>query len=203
VAHEVIYIAVGVTEDGYREILGFYVGGSESALGWRDLLQDLYRRGLQEVLLGVFDGLPGLEEAFRAVYPKADVQHCVVHKVRNTLNRVRLKDREAVAEDLKAIYHSFSQKEALAQFESFKEKWGRRYPKEVESWENNLPILLTFLNYPSAIRSVIYTTNWIERTIKEIKKRLRPMNSLPDVKAAEKIVYLTVQDINHKWSERK
>jgi transposase-like protein len=203
VANEAIYIAVGVTEEGYREILGFYVGGSESALGWRDLLQDLYKRGLQEVLLGVFDGLPGLEEAFRAVYPKADVQHCVVHKVRNTLNRVRVKDREAVAEDLKAIYHSFSQKEALAQFESFKEKWGHRYPKEVESWENTLPTLITFLKYPSAIRSAIYTTNWMERTIKEIKKRIKPMNSLPDVKAAEKIVYLTVQDINDRWSERK
>src|SRR5690606_37720354 len=108
VAHEVIYIAVGVTEDGYREILGFYVGGSESELGWRDLLQDLYRSGLQEVLLGVFEGCSDYEEAFRDVYLKADVKNCFVHKVRNTLNPVRLKDREAIAEDLKAIYHSFT-----------------------------------------------------------------------------------------------
>jgi putative transposase len=203
VANEVIYIAIGVTEDGYREILGFYVGGAENALGWRDMLEVLYQRGLKEVLLGVFDGLPGLEEAFKSVYPKADVQHCVIHKVRHRLNRVRAKDRNEVVEDLKAIYHSFTVKEAQFQFEQFKDKWQKRYPREVQSWEKDLPTLLTFLNYPSAIRSVIYTTNWIERTIKEIKKRLRPMNSLPDVKAAEKIVYLTVQDINHKWSERK
>lgn len=91
VANEVIYFVVGVTEDGYRELLSFYVGGQENALGWKEMLQDLYQRGLKEVLLGVFDGLPGLEEAFKSIYPKADVQRCVVHKVRNTLNRVRKK----------------------------------------------------------------------------------------------------------------
>lgn len=203
VANEVIYFVVGITEDGYRELLGFYVGGKESALGWRDILEDLYRRGLEEVLLGVFDGLPGLEDAFKSVYPKADVQRCVVHKVRNTLNRVRKKDRDEIVEDLKTIYKSFTLTEAHNQFESFKDKWSSKYPREVQSWEEDLPVLLTFLNYPSSIRSVIYTTNWIERTIKDIRKRLRPMNSLPDIQAAEKIVYLTVQDLNVKWTERK
>lgn len=203
VASEVIYFAVGVNEEGYRELLGFYVGGQENALGWQEMLQDLYQRGLKEVLLGVFDGLPGLEEAFKSIYPKADVQRCVVHKVRNTLNRVRQTDRESVAEDLKAVYRSFTRSQAEAQFDVFREKWQAKYPREVSSWEQDLPVLLTFLKYPSSIRSVIYTTNWIERTIKEIRKRLRPMNSLPDVKAAEKIVYLTVQHLNDTWSERK
>ncbi|NLW08223.1 MAG: IS256 family transposase [Clostridia bacterium] len=203
VASEVVYFAVGVNEEGYRELLGFYVGGQENALGWQEMLQDLYQRGLKEVLLGVFDGLPGLEEAFKSIYPKADVQRCVVHKVRNTLNRVRKTDRERVAEDLKAVYRSFTHSQAEAQFDVFREKWQAKYPREVSSWEQDLPVLLTFLKYPSSIRSVIYTTNWIERTIKEIRKRLRPMNSLPDVKAAEKIVYLTVQHLNDTWSERK
>lgn len=203
VASEVIYFAVGVNEEGYRELLGFYVGGQENALGWQEMLQDLYQRGLKGVLLGVFDGLPGLEEAFKSIYPKADVQRCVVHKVRNTLNRVRQTDRESVAEDLKAVYRSFIRSQAEAQFDVFREKWQAKYPREVSSWEQDLPVLLTFLKYPSSIRSVIYTTNWIERTIKEIRKRLRPMNSLPDVKAAEKIVYLTVQHLNDTWSERK
>jgi transposase-like protein len=203
VANEVIYFAIGVTVEGYRELLGFYIGGQESALGWQEMLQDLYQRGLKEVLLGVFDGLPGLEEAFKSLYPKADVQRCVVHKVRHTLNRVRKKDREEVAEDLKAIYRSFTHSQAEEQFYMFQEKWQNKYPREVSSWEKDLPVLLTFLKYPSSIRSVIYTTNWIERTIKDIRKRLKPMNSLPDIKAAEKIVYLTVQGINEKWSERK
>lgn len=203
VGQEVIYFALGVTEEGYREILGFYVGGQESALGWREMLQDLYTRGVHEVLLGVFDGLPGLEEAFKSVYPKADVQRCVVHKVRNTLNHVRKKDQFEIAEDLKAVYKSFTKEAAYSQFETFKDKWCKKYPKEVQSWEKDLSVLLTFLDYPSTIRSVIYTTNWIERTIKDIRKRLRPMNSLPDINAAEKIVFLTVQDFNATWSNRK
>ncbi len=104
VEKEVIYVVLGVNEEGYREILDFFGGGQESAYGWQEILQNLYQRGVKEVLLGVFDGLPGLEEAFKAVYPKADVQRCVVHKVRNTLHRVRKKDQLEVAEDLKLIY---------------------------------------------------------------------------------------------------
>lgn len=203
VEKEVIYFVLGVTEEGYREILGFYVGGKESAFGWREILQDLYTRGVHEVLLGVFDGLPGLEEAFKAVFPKADVQRCVIHKVRNILNHVRKKDQYEIVEDLKAIYRSFTKKAALEQFEFFKDKWEKKYPKEVQSWENDLPVLLTFLDYPSDIHSVIYTTNWIERTIKDIRKRLKPMNSLPDVHAAEKIVFLKIQDLNTTWATRK
>jgi putative transposase len=203
VEKEVIYFVLGVTEEGYREILGFYVGGKESAFGWREILQDLYTRGVHEVLLGVFDGLPGLEEAFKAVFPKADVQRCVIHKVRNTLNHVRKKDQYEIVEDLKAIYRSFTKKAALEQFEFFKDKWEKKYPKEVQSWEKDLPVLLTFLDYPSDIHSVIYTTNWIERTIKDIRKRLKPMNSLPDVHAAEKIVFLKIQDLNTTWATRK
>lgn len=203
VAKEVIYLVVGVNEGGYREVLGFYVGGNESSLGWQEILQDLYKRGLKEVLLGVFDGLAGLEEAFKSVYPKADVQRCVVHKVRNTLNHARKKDQAEIADDLKTVYRSNSMQEALNQFEQFRAKWSKRYPKEVQSWDNDLSVLLTFLNYPSSIRSVIYTTNWIERTNKDIRKRLRPMNSLPDIKAAEKIVYLTIQNLNAEWAKRK
>ncbi|WP_078430119.1 IS256 family transposase [Alkalihalobacterium alkalinitrilicum] len=203
VANEVVYLVVGVTEDGFREILGFYVGGQESALGWKTILNDLYHRGLEEVLLGVFDGLPGLEEAMKAVYPKADVQRCVVHKVRNALNAVRKKDQSAVAEDLKPIYKANTLEEAKGKFRAFKDTWQKKYPKVVKSWEQDLEVLLTFLTYPSSIQPMIYTTNIIERTIKEIKKRTKTMNSLPTEKAAEKIVYLQSMDYNQRWAERK
>jgi putative transposase len=199
---EVVYVVMGVNEDGHREILGFYVGGRESSTGWQTILADLYTRGLKEVLLGVFDGLSGLEEAFLAVYPKADVQRCVVHKVRNTLNKVRKKDQFEISEGLKLIYKSPTREIAQIQFEKFKEDWSKKYPKEVQSWEQDLPVLLTFMKYPMDIRSGIYTTNWIERTIKEFRKRVKPMNSLPDIKAAEKILYLTVKTMNDKWSTR-
>ncbi|MGG1480868.1 IS256 family transposase [Bacillus smithii] len=202
-AKEVIYVVLGVNEEGYREILGFYVGGQESAHGWQEILLDLYTRGAHEVLLGVFDGLPGLEEAFKAVYPKADVQRCMVHKVRNTLNKVRKKDQFEVAEDLKLIYRSMTRDAAIQAFHEFKDKWSKKYPREVQSWEQDLDVLLTFMKYPTSIRSVIYTTNAIERTIKDIRKRLKTMNSLTSIEAAEKITFLTVQDLNEKWSTRK
>lgn len=202
VDQEVIYVAMGVSEEGHREILGFYVGGRESALGWQNILADLYTRGLQQVLLGVFDGLSGLEDAFKAVYPQADVQRCVVHKVRNTLNSVRKKDQFEIAEGLKTIYHSPTREIAELQFNKFKETWAKKYPKEVQSWEDDLPVLLTFYKYPSTIHKGIYTTNWIERTIKEIRKRLKPMNSLTSIEAAEKIVYLTIQKMNAHWATR-
>ncbi|SDH51894.1 putative transposase [Alteribacillus bidgolensis] len=200
---EVIYLVVGVTENGYREILGFYVGGKENSLKWKEILLDLYNRGVEEVILGIFDGLPGLEEAMKSVFPKADVQRCVVHKVRNALNEARTKDQSALAEDLKPIYQANSHEEAHNQFEAFKSNWQKKYPKIVKSWEKDLSVLLTFLRYPSSIRPMIYTTNIMERIMKEFKKRIKTMNSLPNEKAAEKVVYLKVNEYNHKWSERK
>lgn len=160
------------------------------------MLQDLYTSGVQEVLLGVFDSLPGLEEAFLSIYPKADVKRCEIHKVRNSLNHVRQKDQYEVAEDLKAIYRSFTKEAAYTHFERFQNKWAHKYPKEVASWQKDLPVVLTFLDYPSPILSVINTTNWFERTIKDIRKRIRPMNSVSDNQAAEKIIYLNIQDLN-------
>ncbi|WP_416150336.1 IS256 family transposase [Salipaludibacillus sp. HK11] len=203
VANEVVYVVVGVTEEGYREILGFYVGGKESALGWKEILLDLYERGAKEILLGIFDGLPGLEDAMKAVYPKADVQRCVVHKVRNALHVARKKDQSAMAEDLKPIYQANTRGEADKCFQAFKENWAKKYPKVVQSWERDLDILLTFLQYPSSIQPMIYTTNIIERTMKEIKKRTKTMNSLPTEKAAEKIVYLQSVEYNERWAQRK
>jgi putative transposase len=203
VEKEVIYVVLGVNEEGYREILDFFVGGQEIAYGWQEILQQLYKRGVQEVPLGVFDDLPGLEEAFKAVYPKADVQRCIIHKVRNTLNRVRKKDQLEVAEDLKLIYCAPNKKIALQMFQQFESTWSSKYPREVQSWANELDVLLTFMDYPGSIRSVIYTTNAIERTIKEIRKRLKPMNSLSSLEATEKVVYLTIQDFNEKWAGRK
>lgn len=199
---EVVYVVVGITEDGFKEIVGFYVGGKESALGWKEILFDLHKRGLEEILLAVFDGLTGLESALKEVYPKADVQRCVVHKVRNTLHSIRNKDKEALTKELKNVYKAGSKKEALQQFEVFKKNWNSVYPKVIKSWEEDLSVLLTFYNYPKIIQPQIYTTNTIERTMKEVKKRTKTMNSLPSEKAAEKIVYLVTTDYNEKWSKR-
>ena len=202
VASEVVYLAMGIDEEGHREILSFTIGGKESANGWRDVLQDLYNRGVHEVLLGVFDGLGGLEEAFQATYPNADVQRCIAHKLRNTLCKIRDDDKAAMVTDLKTIYNAMDRDVALASFDVVKKKWGKLYPKELQSWEDQLDVLLRFYDYPAPIRYAIYTSNPIERTNKEIRKRLRPMNSLTNMDAAEKIVYLKAIEYNDRWSQR-
>ncbi len=202
VSGEVIYFAMGIDEEGHRQILGFYVGGQESANGWREVLKDLYNRGATEVLLGVFDGLSGLEEAFRETYPKADVQHCVVHKVRATFPKIRVQHRADVVADLKTIYTAEDHDVALAAFDTVAAKWGKLYPKEMKLWKEQLPTLLTFYKYPSLIKDAIYTSNPIERMNKEIRKRLKPMNSLTNMDAAEKIVYLEAIDYNERFENR-
>ncbi|MFB6468920.1 transposase, partial [Cytobacillus sp. Hz8] len=148
-------------------------------------------------------GLTGLETAFRDTFPMADVQRCVVHKMRNLLSKVRKKDQAEIATDFKAIYQSQEQVQAEAAFNKAKKKWGKKYKKEVESWETDLPALLTFFKYPKQIRKYIYTTNLIERTNKEIRKRLKTMNSLPSIEAVEKIVFLTSHHYNEHWSTKR
>ncbi|MDQ0194360.1 IS256 family transposase [Paenibacillus wynnii] len=202
VSGEVVYFAMGIDEDGHRQILGFYVGGQESSNGWREVLKDLYNRGAQEVLLGVFDGLPGLDTAFRETYPKADVQHCIVHKVRSTFPKIRIQHKTEVIEDLKTIYTAADHDLALAAFDTVKTKWSKLYPKEIRSWEEQLSTLLTFYKYPAVIKNAIYTSNSIERMNKEIRKRLNPMNSLTNMDAAEKIIYLEMMDYNERFAER-
>ncbi|RIX45338.1 IS256 family transposase [Paenibacillus nanensis] len=202
VSSEVVYLVMGIDEKGYRQILGFYVGGHESSNGWVEVLKNLQNRGATDVLLGVFDGLPGLEEAFRKIYPKADVQHCVVHKVRATFPKVRVSDKTEFLDDLKQVYTAIDGDVAQAVFDGFKAKWSKRYPKEVNSWEEQLPTLFTFYQYPSMVREAIYTTNPIERMNKELRKRLKPMNSLTNIESAEKIIYLQVTDYNDKWFGR-
>jgi transposase-like protein len=202
VSGEVVYFAMGIDEEGHRQILGFYVGGQESSNGWKSVLSDLYSRGVHEVLLGVFDGLPGLEQAFKEVYPQADVQHCVVHKVRSTFPKIRVSHKTDFIEDLKTIYNALDHDCALAAFDTFKSKWNRLYPKEVKSWEEQLSTLLTFYHYPASIKEAIYTSNPIERMNKEIRKRLKPMNSLTNMDAAEKIVYLDVIAYNERFENR-
>ena len=203
VEKEAIYIVLGLTLEGQREILGFHVGGTESAIGWSEILNTLPARGVKRVMMGIFDGLTGLENAFKATFPKADVQRCVVHKMRNLMSKVRKVDQEEIAADFRKIYQASNREEAEKAFEEAKKKWGKKYKREIESWQNDLPVLLSFYKYPKEIRKYIYTTNLIERTNKEIRKRLKTMNSLPSVEAVEKIVFLTCQEYNSNWGSKR
>jgi len=199
---EVVYIILGVTEDGKKEILGFEIGGKESATGWENMLRRLRERGVKEVLLGVFDGLTGLEDAMKRVYPKADIQRCVVHKMRNSIYAARKKDREDITKDLKQVYKAENRKKAEAIFKDVKAKWGKQYPKVVKTWEEDLPVLLTFYKYPEIIQEKLYSTNVIERMMREIKKRTRSASSFPTEGAAEKLIYLSCTQYNNRMSNK-
>jgi transposase-like protein len=203
VGNESAYIIIGINEEGYREILDFYIGVTESATLWEEVLMNLKSRGVEQVLLGVMDGLPGLTDAFLKVYPKADVQRCVVHKVRNTLHKVKKKHTDEIVTDLKKIYKAPSREYAEQALNDLSLKWDKIYPHLAQSWFEDKDELFAFYKYPDSIQKSIYTTNWIERANKEIRKRLKTMNSLPNEKAAEKILYLKILDYNSKWSERR
>lgn len=203
VDNEVIYLIIGINDEGNKEVLDFHVGGQESALGWKELLSKLRNRGVEEVLLGVFDGLSSLDIAFKEVYPKADVQRCVVHKMRNTKSQVRVKDQSQVFDALRKVYNANDKADAVEQFNTFKNQWMAIYPKVIKSWEEELDDLIRFYDYPTVIQRQIYTTNTIERAIKDVKKRLKPMNSLPSESAVEKIIYLLSVEYNEKWAQRK
>ena len=203
VGNESAYIIIGINEEGYREILDFYIGVTESATLWEEVLMNLKSRGVEQVLLGVMDGLPGLTDAFLKVYPKADVQRCVVHKVRNTLHKVKKKHTDEIVTDLKKIYKAPSREYAEQALNDLSLKWDKIYPHLAQSWFEDKDELFAFYKYPDSIQKSIYTTNWIERANKEIRKRLKTMNSLPNEKAAEKILYLKIIDYNSKWSERR
>ena len=202
VANDSVYFILGIDEEGYREVLDFYIGTTESSYVWEEILSSLKERGATDVLLGVMDGLPGLEEAFNKVYPKADVQSCVVHKVRNTIRKVRKKDLSEILQDLKSVYESTTKDQAMIMLDEFSIKWVKLYPKVVDSWNNNSS-LFTYYSYPLAIRKAIYTTHWIERFNKEAPRLTKIKNSFPTEDSLSKIIYFKVIDCNSKWSTRK
>jgi len=202
---EVVHVVLGISEEGHKEILGFWITGSngESAINWREIFIELKERGLEDPLLFVGDGLPGLVPAIKEVYPKAEFQFCVLHKVRASLQKVRKRDREAIAYDLKKIYKEHREESFMENFEHFKNRWGKTYPDLVKSWKKDLDYLKTYLRYPYEIREMIYTTNILERFIKEVKRRTKVIEVFPDENSLEKVLYLVSVNMNERYKGRK
>ncbi len=172
-----VLVAIGVTETGHKRVLGFQAGDKESAPTWREFFKDLKKRGLKgsHMVLGVMDGLPGLEKVFREEFPKAKVQRCQVHVAGNVLAKVPRKLKKAVADDMRSIFYASSQKKALEFFDIFKERWQRDLPSAVKCLENSLEACLTFFFCPDEEWISLRTTNIIERLNKEFKRRTKPM----------------------------
>ena len=191
-----VLVAIGVTETGYKRVLGFQAGDKESAPTWREFFKDLKTRGLNgtNMVLGVMDGLPGLEKVFREEFPKAKVQRCQVHVSRNVLAKVPRKLKKAVADDLRSIFYASSKKKALAFFDIFKDRWQQDLPSAVKCLENSIESCLTFFICPEEEWISLRTTNIIERLNKEFKRRTKPMEIL----AGENACYMLLAFISLK-----
>lgn len=196
----VAYIMLGVTLDGKKEILGIWIGENETSKYWLTLLNELKNRGVEDVLIFAIDGLNGFNQAIEAVYPKAEIQRCIVHQIRSSLRYVSWKDRKAVANDLKTVYTASTEEDAQTALLEFDELWGKKYPHITQSWTNNWNQLATFFKYPKSIQTLIYTTNPIESLNSSIKRRTNSKGSFPTIDSAFKMLYLATQEAQEKWN---
>jgi putative transposase len=195
-----VYLAIGVTMTGEKEVLGLWLAQTEGAKFWLQVVTELRNRGVQDIFIACVDGLKGFPEAIEAVFPRAAVQLCVVHMVRHSLNYVSWKRRPEVAADLKRIYQSATADEAEQRLGEFEAKWDDEYLPIGQSWRRNWPRLTPFFDYPPEIRKVIYTTNAIESVNMSLRKLTKNRGSFPSDDALMKLFYLALRNISQKWT---
>ena len=195
-----IYLALGINIDGHKELLGMWISENEGAKFWLSVLTELSQRGVEDILIACVDGLKGFPDAINTAYPQTHVQLCIVHMVRNSLKYVSWKDCKAVTADLKLIYRSSTEEEALLELERFAEKWDNQYPQIAKSWRTNWDNLNTLFNYPEAIRKAIYTTNAIESLNSVIRRAIKKRKIFPNDDSARKMIYLAIKEASKKWT---
>ena len=203
VQRRALYLALGVTLDGDRDVLGMWFQETEGAKFWMQVLADLKQRGVQDILIACVDGLTGFPDAIEAIFPKTTVQTCIVHLIRNSLKYVPRREREQVARDLKPIYTAKDADQAQAELEAFDEKWGARFPVITQAWLNAWEHVIPFLAFPEEVRRVIYTTNAIEALNRQLRKAIKTKGSFPNEDAARKLVYLALQNAVPQWTRTR
>lgn len=200
IINKAVYLAIGLTREGQKDALGLWISPSEGAKFWMGVISELKNRGVSDIFIACVDGLSGLPEAIEAVFPRVQVQQCVVHQVRASLAYVGYRERKAVATDLKAIYTAPTREEGERRLEEFAAKWDWRYPTISKQWAGNWERLAVFFNYPPEIRKVIYTTNAIESANNGLRRVIKNRGSFPTDEAALKLIYLALQNISQKWT---
>jgi len=201
VENTAVYVVMGVDLEGHRDVLGHWVGdGSESANFWLSVITDLQSRGVRDILIACMDGLTGFKEALLAVFPKTDIQRCIIHQIRNSLKYITWKDRKAFVADLKDIYQAPTREAAEAGLRKLDQNWSSQYAVAVRSWENNWADLTTFFDYPSEIRRLIYTTNTLEGYNRQLRKVTKSRGAFPTTEAVRKLFFLANRDIIKKWT---
>lgn len=196
------YVVLGITMEGVKDILGIWIGEHEGSKFWLGVLNDLKSRGVQKVHLFCIDGLKGFPEAIAAVYPKAEIQRCIIHQIRYSTRYVSYKDIKELMKDLKEVYQAGNEEEARGKLEEFKEKWNKSYPNCVKSWEENWEILSTYFAYPQEIRKIIYTTNIIEGLHRQFRQITKNKPSFTNDDSLRKMLYLASKKISAKWTQR-
>ena len=200
VQNKAAHIAIGLTLEGRKEVLGLWLQSNEGAKFWLHVLTELKNRGIKDVLFVCCDGLKGFSQAIESAFPLATVQTCIVHQVRNSLAFVSRQDRKEVAADLRAVYTASSEADAEHALRTFEQKWSKKYPTIVPSWRSNWSRIAPFLAFPAEIRKMIYTTNAIESLNSVLRKAVRSKGHFPSEDAALKLLYLTLRNVEKKWS---
>jgi putative transposase len=200
VRNKSVYIALGVTLAGSKEVLGLWIEQNEGAKFWLKVANELKTRGMRDILIACCDGLKGFPEAIETVFPQAMVQTCIVHMIRNSLRFVSYKDRKAVVKDLRPIYTAVSREEAATALDTFEAKWARRYPMIASSWRANWERVVPFLDFPPEVRKIIYTTNAIESLNSSLRKLLHYRGHFPTDEAVFKLLYLALSNLEKKWA---
>ena len=195
-----VYIAIGIDMNGRKDVLGMYVGENESAKFWLLIMNGLRNRGIEDILIACVDGLTGFPQAIEAVFPQTEVQHCIIHQIRNSTRFVSYKDIKPLMADLKRVYASATEDIALSELETFDGKWSGKYPKIYKSWMDHWATLSTYFKYPEPIRRLIYTTNAIEGFNRQLRKVTKSKSVFPSDDSLLKMLYLAMIDITKKWS---
>jgi putative transposase len=199
VQNQAVYVALGITLEGQKDLLGLWVGETEGAKFWLNVLTELRNRGVRDILIACVDGLKGFPEAIENLYPQTQVQLCIVHMVRNSLRYVSWKERKIIAADLRAIYAAPTAEAAEQALEAFAHKWDGRFPTISKTWRANWQRVIPFFAYPPEIRKVIYTTNAIESINASLRKVTRKRGAFPNPDSVQKVLYLAVQKASARW----
>lgn len=199
IVNKAVYICLGYTMEGYKDILGLWVDEAEGAKFWLGICNDLKNRGVKEILIACMDGLKGLPQAIQTVFPSANIQTCIVHQIRNSIKYIASKDKKSFMKDLKEVYKAATEELALAQLDKLKETWGNSYGMVIDSWYNNWNNLSTFFDFSPRIRKIIYTTNALEGFNRQVRKYTKSRTIFPTDESLNKCVYLATMEIMEKW----
>ena len=203
IVKKAVYIAIGINLDGKKDVPGMWLGENESVKYWANVLNSLKNRGIQDILIACTDNLTEFSAAIEAVFPKTEIQNCIIHQLRNSSKYVSYKDIKALMADLKSVCAAATEQEALDALEVFAQRWDKKYPQISQSWRDNWPNLSTYFKYPQEVRRLIYTTNAIEGFNRQLRKVTKAKSVFPTDDSLLKMLYLAMMDITKKWTGRR